>query len=137
MKKLIQFQPEIVTSTFFPNISPEVINHGRCFQWAYFTYLLFEGVTLYDMECHAFVKHGNKFYDSERPKGELDWKDLPATNFGEGCRCYACKDGIHRHTPRSFRQEWLIQEQRFKLSWKSMEEQVKKFLNEYHNQTAL
>lgn len=83
MKKLPHFKASFVTETFFSHIHRDRINRGHCFAWAYIAFNLFEGVEIWDTDSHAFVKYQGKFYDSDKPEGEEDWKDLPANNFGQ------------------------------------------------------
>lgn len=99
MNKLKKWQPELVVLTFpkLYRLEPKLVNRGKCFQWAYTAYLMFEGVELWSYGTHAFVRVENKFYDSERLQGEESWKDLPACNFGAGCgslMCQSCKDAM-------------------------------------------
>lgn len=79
------FDPGFVTEEFFPNKDVRQINCGSCFLWAYAAWKLFDGVELWSISSHAFVKYGDKFYDSEMPQGTKDWTKLRATNNGKGC----------------------------------------------------
>jgi hypothetical protein len=109
VEKLKEFIPELVTLSFPEQDlrdNPQQINKGLCMRWAYMAYIMFEGVELYSIGAHAFVKYQGKFYDSERLQGEEDWKDLPACNFGVGCGCGICKQGIRKHTEENFKKFW-------------------------------
>lgn len=75
---------EAITQAFledpwFDVQDPLEINCGDCYRWAYTAYLIYGG-TLYSFEnkylAHAFIKIKNKYYDSESPDGESDWKHL-------------------------------------------------------------
>jgi hypothetical protein len=81
--KLPNFKASFITENFFAHVPKHRINKGHCFAWSYIAYHLFEGVEIWDTDNHAFVKYKGKFYDSDRPNGEKDWKDLPACNFGQ------------------------------------------------------
>lgn len=55
------------------------INNGNCFHWAAIAHKAY-GVELYevfDYYGHAFVKHNDKYYDSEAPFGRDHWFQLP------------------------------------------------------------
>lgn len=111
MKKILQFQPELVILAFPEDdlrANPKQINKGLCMRWAYIAYQMFEGVELWDIGSHAFVRVGDKFYDSERLQGEEDWRDLPACNFGVGCGpgCKRCQQGAARRTLEDFQSYW-------------------------------
>lgn len=115
VKKLPDFKASFITETFFPDTDPSDINCGQCFQWAYLAFSLFDGVELYDLPHHAFVKYKGKYYDSECPEGEEDWRELPACNWG------LWFDSPVPHTPASFKREWRSQVRRFKTSWDALE----------------
>jgi hypothetical protein len=83
---------------------PRGINRGKCFAWAYLAHLMFEGVELWDTNCHAFVKAGNRFYDAERLQGVEDWRELPAIKRRRW-RGMAKHLGSKR-TPHRFRRRW-------------------------------
>jgi hypothetical protein len=81
----IQFNPSIIQSIFFPTIAhPIEINFGDCFKWAWIASRLFDGVQLWSHETHAFIKRGDKFYDSEYLAGIKNWRNLRTIkDFGE------------------------------------------------------
>ena len=112
MTRLKKFQPELVTPLFLEarfRHNPAAINKGNCMQWAYMAYRMFEGVQLWDICSHAFIKVQGKFYDSERLEGESDWKDLPACNFGAGCGSHFCERSgkpAQRRNPNNFKRQW-------------------------------
>ena len=58
---------------------PKDINRGNCYRWAYVAYMLYGGdlISVERFGAHAFIKIGNKYYDSESPQGVEDWKHLP------------------------------------------------------------
>ena len=82
MNKLKKFQPGLVVRAF-PEVvkDPADINMGRCMQWAYMAYCMFEGVELWSMAVHAFISYEGKFYDSERLRGVRRWMSLPACSY--------------------------------------------------------
>ena len=53
-------------------------------------YQIFDRVELWTTTFHAFVKVGDKFYDSEALAGVLDWKQLPccARRLQQSVRSY-------------------------------------------------
>lgn len=114
MKKLAgPLNVKFINKTFFPEYKDvSVINQGECFLWAYIAFHLYENVELWSMGSHAFVrsKLDKKFYDSEKPKGEENWRDLPATNMGVGCGCYRCSKGANKH----------LSIQKFQYTWRGM-----------------
>ena len=115
-----------INQTFFPNDIPKEINTGRCFLWAYIAFRLYKRVELWSFNSHAFVRYEDKFYDSERPLGEDDWKDLPATNWG------AIHDPAIRVSPKQFKSEdeWAGPARQYKVVWKEVRAQVQKVVNE-------
>lgn len=113
---------KFINRTFFPGyLDVSVINEGECFRWAYIAFRLYKGVQLWDISTHAFVLHRGRFYDSERPIGEEDWKDLPAANFGVGSD-YAARP----NSPKTFKREWREPAKRYNVVWKEVRAQVQK-----------
>jgi len=128
VKKLIRFQPELITEKFFKGIHPSAINKGRCFKWAYLTHRVFDKTELWSHGSHAFIKYGRKFYDSEAPKGVYDWKDLPATNNGRGCGCRRCALPAKRMYVPIFKYNWRGMQQRFNVEWDELDLQALEFI---------
>jgi hypothetical protein len=117
-----------INRTFFPSDNPSKINTGRCFLWAYIAFRLYKGVELWTHEAHAFVKYRGKFYDSQRPHGEEDWRDLPATNFGQGCGCSRCGRPAKQMSPKLFKtyNQWGRLAKRYNVVWKDVRALVQK-----------
>lgn len=117
-----------INRNFFPNDLDDLhyINEGRCFLWAYIAFQLYQGVQLWDFGTHAFVRYRGKFYDSERPLGEPDWRDLPATNFGKGCGCDRCKKPAARLTVNQFKdnKNWGKNAKNRNIKWADVRAQV-------------
>ncbi len=133
MKKLDRpLDVEFINKTFFPDYQDvSVINQGECFLWAYIAFKLYKNLELWDMGAHAFVrsKFDKKFYDSERPKGEKNWKDLPATNFGAGCGCPICqKPAKPYRTVTRFKQRWTGMTMRHGVKWPEVDAKIKQVL---------
>lgn len=126
--KLKRFQPKLITAVFFPYYvnCPEVINQGLCWEWAWLARKTFKDVELWDICEHAFVRHGNKFYDSERLLGEKDWQDLPSANMGadylvcEGCEACYREAGAAPLFEWQFMNHWRLQAKRFHTSWQQL-----------------
>jgi len=113
---------KFINQTFFPEyLDVSVINEGECFHWAYVAFRLYKGVKLWDLSTHAFVHYRGRFYDSERPIGEEDWRDLPACNFGAGSLHVA-----RPLSPKTFKQAWASPARRYKVVWKNVRAQVQK-----------
>lgn len=135
LPKLERFQPKLITETFFPDYvnKPEDINYGLCWEWAWLAHKTFKNVELWDICAHAFVRHRNKFYDSQRLLGEEDWKDLPASNFGMSYYLEPCGtclthpgrvDGNIEASPLTesqFKLHWGSQTKRFNMSWAQLD----------------
>jgi len=70
-----------ITQKYFPEVEdPEDINCGRCYQWAWLAYLKTRGQLLtYDdvFGSHAFIRVGDRYYDSSRPQGVESVEHLP------------------------------------------------------------
>jgi len=94
-------------------------------------YLMFEGVELWSIGAHAFIKYQGKFYDSERLQGEEDWRDLPACNFGHGCGCRSCKKGARKMSLNFFKKFWLGN--RIKPNWEWYKTLAEKGLEQYES----
>ncbi len=136
MKKLEgPLDVKFINQNFFPEYKDvSVINQGECFLWAYIAFRLYKNVELWDMGAHAFVRNklDGKFYDSERPQGELDWKDLPATNFGEGCGCLACSKPARSYKSTvKFRSRWTGMVKKFGVKWPEVDAQIRKVLRKH------
>jgi hypothetical protein len=133
MDKLTHFKPSLVTKHFFPyEVNwPAEINHGRCFQWSYYAFCMFDGVTLCDtdlnrsVDSHAFVKYHDRYYDSETLQGVYDFTQMPAVTY--------TSQKLVIHTPESFKDLWVSQTYRFCISWETMEEFVQVVLRSIAN----
>jgi len=126
---------QFINNNFFSHHArPSDINKGECFLWAYYAYRLYPNVELWDMGAHAFVrdKVTGKFYDSERPNGEEDWQDLPATNFGKGCGCPICRRPARKFgVARKFRKAWRGMTKKFNVKWNIIHLKVKHTIENY------
>lgn len=130
-KKLRRFDPALVTKEFFPEHinSPHLINHGRCFVWAYAAHKIFRGVEIWDVQgrwSHAFVYNPKtkKFYDSERPEGVDDWQTLPASR--------ECGQNL-KAGPRKmskFLRDWKETGRNHKVSWYHIDRQIRKVIKD-------
>jgi hypothetical protein len=124
-----------INSKFFSHHThPSNINKGECFLWAYYAWRLYKNLELWDMGAHAFVrdKVTGKFYDSQRPNGEEDWKELPATNWGYGCGCPRCQLPARKFkVARKFRKAWKGMTKRFKVEWDIIHLKIKKVIEEH------
>jgi hypothetical protein len=135
MKKILKFRPELVTKTFIGEKclqDPKKINKGFCMQWAFIAYYMFEGVELWHIACHAFVKYKDKFYDSECLDGVLDWRDLPACNWGRGCGCSLCEDGASKQSEKVFKNFW--NKNPIKPNWNLYIKTAVNVIEEYENE---
>ena len=68
-----------ITKKYFPQLSPRLINSGNCYNWAYIAYQSYNNVKLFTIEDfggHAFVKIGQRYFDSQNPRGVLHWSSL-------------------------------------------------------------
>lgn len=76
-----QFDAEFISRTFFPKFYPSQlhrINHGECYDWAYYGYCLFPTVKLWTTENHAWIQDGDGlYYDSETHQGIAKHDRLP------------------------------------------------------------
>jgi hypothetical protein len=126
MKKLPNFKASFITETFFSDVPRKNINKGRCFAWAYLAFKIFDGVELWDTWGHAFIKYRGKFYDSDRPRGEKDWRDLPANKAGHSI--------AKRRSAPSFKLFWHGNPETFGFTWNSLDKQAKETLHHggYH-----
>ena len=83
------------------------------------------------MGSHAFVRSSvNKlFYDAEIDNGVDDWRDLPATNFGQGCGKACCKHPAeHHHCIEQFKYLWRGAAQWYDINWEKLDKHIKKKL---------
>jgi hypothetical protein len=136
--KLVPFQPAIVTAAYFPSYlnTPEKLNEGRCWQWAYLAHKTFKDVELWDICDHAFVRYRNKFYDSERLFfGEMDWRDLPAasTGWSDYLVCPECEAGNREPGAAhllewQFKNHWTYQTRRYNTTWEELDRLAQKEL---------
>lgn len=121
MNKLPIFKPSLITNEIFPKgTSPEVINYGKCFIWAYSAFLIFKDIDLCDVDCHAFVLYKGRFYDSETLRGSVDWRDLPATRFASTT--------AKVWSPGRFKREWRGNPKKYGTTWKAIEANAQKVL---------
>jgi hypothetical protein len=77
------FDADFISKTFFPkdweNKKLDSINTGRCYDWAYLAYCLFEDVNLWTTDNHAWIEYQGKFYDSVS-QGYDDANELPSNS---------------------------------------------------------
>ena len=134
MKKLNgPLNVRFINRHFFPKQPEFTINQGECFLWAYLAYRLYDDVELWDMGSHAFVrsKRTGKFYDSERPQGVKNWKDLPATNWGHGCGCGRCQQPARKFkTAGKFRRSWIGMMKRFEVDYVQLNDKINQFIKD-------
>jgi hypothetical protein len=129
VKKRPHFQPSLITNNFFKHHkTPETINEGECFIWAYLAHLVFKGVELWHAPTHAFVRYRGRFYDSQRLRGELNWRDLPAADWDE-------RDKAVRSSASVFKHEWRGQPKEFDTSWAEIEAKARRLLR--HAQASI
>lgn len=88
-----QIDARLITRRYFGDFEdPSVINSGWCFVWAWMARLHFgTGAGLCWVSevyrgreggrGHAFIKHGRRYYDSDRPDGVTRFADLPAVRW--------------------------------------------------------
>ena len=134
MKKLKgSLNVRFINRHFFPNEPVEIINQGECFLWAYLAYRLYSNVELWDMESHAFVrsKKTGRFYDSESPRGEVEWEELPATNWGRGTG-YVVQSIRKFKTAGKFRRAWNGMRERFEVDYNKVNVQINKIIQKYN-----
>jgi hypothetical protein len=135
LRKLDPFQPLIVTATYFDSYinTPQLINQGMCWQWAYLAHKTFKDVELWDTCDHAFVRYQGKFYDSQKPFGEYDWRNLPAAHFGSIWTCSECKiigrqGGAALLTEQQFRDHWQSQTKRYNITFTDLDQKAEQEL---------
>ena len=75
-----KFSADFINRVFYPleysRATLQTINSGRCYDWAYYAYCLWNNVQLWSCDTHAWVHVGEKFYDSESPDGVRDYSQL-------------------------------------------------------------
>ena len=73
------FNGTFINRHFFPNYlkhgSLSLINQGRCYDWAYYAYRLFN-VQLWTTDYHAWVRWDGNYFDSETVKGVQNFMKL-------------------------------------------------------------
>jgi len=68
-----------ITKKYFPQLSPQQINLGNCYNWALVAYTNYNNSNLFtwaDGGGHAFVKIGSKYFDAQSPCGVSHWSSL-------------------------------------------------------------
>lgn len=94
-----QFTPSLIHSIFFKQYThPIEINWGQCFHWAYIAYKLFDNVELWSSQYHAFIKFGNRYFDSEHLNGIKNWKKIRTIKEYYGSAV--------RHSEKQFKLYW-------------------------------
>lgn len=78
--KPAKFNATFINKVFFPyeytNKQLPQINRGRCYDWAYIAYCLWNNVILWQSDEHAWVQVESKFFDSESYLGRSTYKQL-------------------------------------------------------------
>lgn len=102
-----QFDPSVITDTYFDKEVVPRINYGLCWEWAYLAYLhtgrngvlcmLRSRISLdeYGPEIHAVLKFGDRYYDSASTRSLDDlasWKinELSVSSFKQASRMKGC-----------------------------------------------
>lgn len=108
----------LITKEFFPGHvgHEDNINCGQCMEWAYIAYRLYEDVELYSNHCHAFVKQGGKYYDSESPNGSRSYRGLK-------CNQMCGMKYAEKQTLREFQTSW----ENAGVDWKGLDLYIKSF----------
>lgn len=120
MIKLKEFRPSLVVRAFPEKVKdPADINLGRCMQWAYMAYYMFEGVELWSMRVHAFISYQGKFYDSERLRGVRRWRSLPSCN-------YIGSTGAAKYSVNNFKRRWDSEYKKY--DWKTYRRLAQSFV---------
>ena len=73
------FNGTFINRHFFPDYLKHgvlhTINHGRCYDWAYYAHRLFN-TQLWTTDFHAWVRWDNRYYDSETSGGVRNFLQL-------------------------------------------------------------
>lgn len=76
-----QFDASFISKVFYPREWKygllSSINTGRCYDWAYKAFCLWSDTELWTTERHAWVRCGDKFFDSESPNGVPSVDKIP------------------------------------------------------------
>jgi hypothetical protein len=122
--KPAKFSAGFVTKTFFPyewnHRIPGHINTGRCYDWAYLAYCLWDNVTLWSHPSHAWVKVGKKHYDSECVRGTFKADLLPLNDK------YAKHNmsDAREHSASEFHDHWNVYGGGARFHWHTLRKQI-------------
>jgi hypothetical protein len=118
-----KFNGTYISNTFYGGWRRSAINCGECYSWAYIAYKIFYEVSIElwstDSEYHAFIKIHDKFYDSQRPNGIIDWRQLPCIREGVGSYT------ADRYSLRDFQELWRVDGDHH---WKQLDKKIAKAL---------
>lgn len=103
---------------------PSDINYGDCYRWSFLAHRLHGGqlisVTITENNTsHAFLKIGDKYYDSETPQGIKNWRRLPYFDRTRDWYSSRLTYKIKEHCSRiSFRRYWKFYKKQIKSDYK-------------------
>lgn len=67
----------VVSTTVFPNLTPEQINQGHCYNWALAARQYAKKGKIMMDDNHCFLAIDGLYYDASMPQGATDYKQLP------------------------------------------------------------
>lgn len=135
------FNGAFISRHFFPDFfkhnNRRGINGGKCYDWAYLAYRMFEGIQLWTTDYHAWVQYGRKYHDSETGKfGVVNFMEL-------GCckrNCFPVpweSQAPIRMDVEPFKDFWNREGSGHRFHWDIMlEPQLKKVLGKRYKETS-
>jgi hypothetical protein len=93
-----------IQSDLIKAVHPYLINEGECYKWAFCAYCLYGG-RLYSTRYHAFIKLGERYFDSEALQGVLDWREL---RVNQECKSLGYPCEAEEMDEEAFLSDWSL-----------------------------
>lgn len=135
------FNGNFISHHFFPEYRKYLkgINGGRCYDWAYLAYRMFEGVELWTTDYHAWVRvinrdSGSRYFDSETKQGVSNFMLLGCNRRNSYPIPWQAQPPVRMEVD-SFKKFWDEHGGGFKRHWESMlERKLKEVLGKRYSE---
>lgn len=119
------FDVDFINKVFYPseykNNCLGEINSGRCYDWAYLAYCLWENTKLWSSDIHAWIMYKGLFFDSESPHGVTSFNEL---------NCNAIHGDLSQEDPcemqaEKFKNHWNMYGGGRRFHWNELELRIR------------
>lgn len=121
------FDVDFINKVFYPSEYQSnclyKINSGRCYDWAYQAYCLWEDTRLWSNDIHAWIMYKGLFFDSESPGGVSSFNQLNCNSmYGDIAERSPCEMQVEE-----FKDFWNVYGGGRKFHWNELESRIRSF----------